>query len=107
MEDINMCFPLRGKRAKFKMHYSRPFRGINIRLDVEERGLKWAWLFQMKTFSPRILLVLTLAVCSVTLLNWRPLRVLKWARGDVEIMPVLDLARGPCQVCAPIIFTSN
>lgn len=36
-------------------------------------------------------LLLTQAVCSVTLLNWRLFWDLKWAGGNVEIMPVSDL----------------
>lgn len=54
--------------------HPRPYRGINIRFDVGERGLKWAWLFKMKNFPPWNLLLLTLAVCSITLLNWRLFR---------------------------------
>lgn len=59
----------------------------------------------MKTFSPWNLLPLTLAVSSVTLLNWRLFRRLKWAAGDVEIMPLSDLDCGPCQVSASVIFS--
>lgn len=93
----NLCFSLRGNRAKFEMHcilyegrkmHIWTFRGINIRRDAGKLGLKWAWLFKMKTFSPWNLLLLTLAECSVTLLNWRLFWRLKWAGGDVEIMPV-------------------
>lgn len=59
----------------------------------------------MKTFSPWNLLPLTLAVSSVTLLNWRLFERLKWAAGDVEIMPLSDLDCGPCQVSASVIFS--
>lgn len=51
--DLNSKCAVYCMRWERKMHihpHSRPFRDINIRLDVGERGLKWAWLFKMKTF---------------------------------------------------------
>lgn len=115
---INICFSLKGHRVKLKMccilyevreknahpFPSDPSEALAYGL-MRPSGLKWAWLFQMKTFSPWNLLPLTLAVSSVTLLNWRLFRRLKWAAGDVEIMPVSDLDWGPCQVCASVIFS--
>lgn len=50
--------------------------------------------FKGKLFHPENLLLLTLAVCSVALLNWRALWVPKWAGGDVEIMLVSHLHPG-------------
>lgn len=65
-----------------------------------ERGLKWAWLFKMETFSPWNLLLLTAAVCSVTLLNSRLVWDLKWAGRIWRLCWVQNLGRDPRQVSA-------
>lgn len=95
------------KKKKSSSIHVQPFRSISIKLDVQEGGLKWTWLFQMKTFSPWNWLLLKLAGCSVALLSWEQFRGLKWAGGDVKIMPVSDLDCSPCQVSASLTFLLN
>jgi len=76
------------KIEKCTFIHIQPFKGINIKLDVAERGLKCAWLFQRETFSPWNLLLLTQAVCECCIIE------LNSAGGDVEIMLLSDLHLG-------------
>lgn len=97
----------KNKERRSSSIHVQAFSSISIKFDVQEGGLKRAWLFQMKTFSPWNWLLLKLAGCSVALLNWEQFRGLKWAGGDVKIMPVSDLGCSPCQVSASLTFLLN